>query len=267
MWDRTQLPQSWHTWSDQPSVPAISTFLFWHGTWLTQEPPPRFWLSCTFAAICVFISTCFCPTFSFFGSFRIVWHLFSEMTRASFRWDLFQQGFGHVLDFRYSSKVFRCEPQDGPFMIKEWSGFAFKGFRSFWITEMIQSFSSVCVWNVWIDDKLQKLPNAGGQCTTDRHCPTKTLSVYGDMEPDQLHVLAIIFICCCGTWQTREPFCRAFYLLISIICRFPLFGLFPVRFSQSEIFVVYFLHYLDLRVRTSVQHSVTRAWTIVGNFQ
>ena len=32
--------------------------------------------------------------------------------------------------------------------------------------------------------------NLGGQCTTDRHCPTKTLSARGDMESDQLHVPA-----------------------------------------------------------------------------
>ena len=30
----------------------------------------------------------------------------------------------------------------------------------------------------------------GGQCMTDRHCPTKTLSVRGDTESDQLHVPA-----------------------------------------------------------------------------
>ena len=33
---------------------------------------------------------------------------------------------------------------------------------------------------------------AGGQCTTDSHCPTKTLSVRGDTEPDQLCVPASV---------------------------------------------------------------------------
>ena len=39
---------------------------------------------------------------------------------------------------------------------------------------------------------------AGGQCTTDSDCPTKTLSVRGGMESDQLHVRAIIFMYCMG---------------------------------------------------------------------
>ena len=34
---------------------------------------------------------------------------------------------------------------------------------------------------------------AGGQCTTDRHCPTKTLSVRGDTWPDQPCVPANFF--------------------------------------------------------------------------
>ena len=34
--------------------------------------------------------------------------------------------------------------------------------------------------------------HAGGQCTTDSHCPTKTLSVRGDTEPDQLCVPALV---------------------------------------------------------------------------
>ena len=38
--------------------------------------------------------------------------------------------------------------------------------------------------------QLTQLILAGGQCTTDRHCPTKTLSARGDMESDQLHVPA-----------------------------------------------------------------------------
>ena len=39
-------------------------------------------------------------------------------------------------------------------------------------------------------------------------CPMKTLSARGDMESDQLHLPATIFICCYGTWLTREPPCR-----------------------------------------------------------
>ena len=46
--------------------------------------------------------------------------------------------------------------------------------------------------------------HAGGQCTTDRHCPTKTLSVRGDTEPDQLCVPASIFHF--SEWQV--PACR-----------------------------------------------------------
>ena len=44
---------------------------------------------------------------------------------------------------------------------------------------------------------------AGGQCTTDRHCPTKTLSVRGDTEPDQLCVPASIFHF--SAWQPAKP--------------------------------------------------------------
>ena len=65
--------------------------------------------------------------------------------------------------------------------------------------------------------------NAGGQCTTDRHCPTKTLSARGDMGSDQLHVPAINFICRHGLWLTQEP-----------LCRFLLFGVFHARIPQSE---------------------------------
>ena len=39
-------------------------------------------------------------------------------------------------------------------------------------------------------------------CTTDRHCPTKTLSAPGDMESDQLHVPAILFHC---EWHAAKP--------------------------------------------------------------
>ena len=45
--------------------------------------------------------------------------------------------------------------------------------------------------------------HAGGQCTTDRHCPTKTLSVRGDTEPDQLCVPASIFHF--SEWQPAKP--------------------------------------------------------------
>ena len=44
---------------------------------------------------------------------------------------------------------------------------------------------------------------AGGQCTTDRHCSTKTLSVRGDTEPDQLCVPAIFH--CDGTGLSQVP--------------------------------------------------------------
>ena len=55
----------------------------------------------------------------------------------------------------------------------------------------------VCdVWDVCVCETSEEMKNfqsistAGGQCTTDSHCPTKTLSVRGDMESDQLHVPA-----------------------------------------------------------------------------
>ena len=51
----------------------------------------------------------------------------------------------------------------------------------------------VCVRNIWTDVKLLLLTQlilAWGQCTTDKHCTTKTLSARGDMESDQLHVPA-----------------------------------------------------------------------------
>ena len=64
----------------------------------------------------------------------------------------------------------------------------------------------VCVWTICTDVKLPLFESwlffaffrfgiilAGGQCTTDRHCPTKTLSVRGDTEPDQLCVPASFF--------------------------------------------------------------------------
>ena len=50
--------------------------------------------------------------------------------------------------------------------------------------------------------------HAGGQCTTDRHCPTKTLSVRGDTEPDQLCVHASIFISLNGNRLSQVPACR-----------------------------------------------------------
>ena len=47
---------------------------------------------------------------------------------------------------------------------------------------------------------------AGGQCTTDRRCPTKTLSVRGDTEPDQLCVPASFFsISLNGNRLSLEP--------------------------------------------------------------
>ena len=44
---------------------------------------------------------------------------------------------------------------------------------------------------------------AGGQCTTDRHCPTKTVSVRGDTGPDQLCVPASNFIF--SRWALANP--------------------------------------------------------------
>ena len=78
--------------------------------------------------------------------------------------------------------------------------------------------SSVCVWSICTDVKLLSgtlvhffvmvhdflvLFHAGGQCTTDRHCPTKTLSVRGDTEPDQLCVPASIYHF--SEWQPAKP--------------------------------------------------------------
>ena len=58
------------------------------------------------------------------------------------------------------------------------------------------------------------------QCTIERHCPKKTLSARGDLESDQLQVLAtsfhLHFNFCYGTWLARTtlsifainfPFC------------------------------------------------------------
>ena len=54
---------------------------------------------------------------------------------------------------------------------------------------------------------------AGGQCTTDRHCPTKTLSVRGDTEPDQLCVPASFFsISLNGNRLSLEPAWRQFWI-------------------------------------------------------
>ena len=44
---------------------------------------------------------------------------------------------------------------------------------------------------------------AGGQCTTVRHCPTKTVSVRGDTGPDQLCVPASNFIF--SRWALANP--------------------------------------------------------------
>ena len=83
---------------------------------------------------------------------------------------------------------------------------------------------------------------AGGQCTTDRHCPTKTLSVRGDTEPDQLCVPASIFHF--SEWQPAKPstgmsFGFQFLLWIMLHLNLPQnFGVnrfqSTVRFSQSE---------------------------------
>ena len=102
--------------------------------------------------------------------------------------------------------------------------------------------SVVCVWNIWIDVKLlpvdvhvfhefspfkefhtaddhvyttvsSSIFTAGGQCTTDRHCPTKTLSVRGDTEPDQLCVPASFFrISLNGNRLSLEPAWRQFWI-------------------------------------------------------
>ena len=58
--------------------------------------------------------------------------------------------------------------------------------------------------------------NLEGQCATDRHCPTKTLSARGDMESDQLHVPANHCIYCTETGKrlSQEPQ-QAFILAIS----------------------------------------------------
>ena len=108
-------------------------------------------------------------------------------------------------------------------------------------------YTCMCVWNIWIDVKLlhvlwpgsqtiqpnhfsfslgnsftARLPNnlinsvqffAGGQCTTDGHCPMKTLSVRGDMENliKSTYLLSFSFTAHCmghGTWLTQEPPCR-----------------------------------------------------------
>ena len=84
---------------------------------------------------------------------------------------------------------------------------------------------------------------AGGQCTTDRHCPTKTLSVRGDTEPDQLCVPASIFHF--SEWQPAKPstgmsFGFQFPLWIMLHLNLPQnFGVnrfqSTVRFSQSEL--------------------------------
>ena len=52
---------------------------------------------------------------------------------------------------------------------------------------------------------------AGGQCTTDRHCPTKAPSARGDMESAQLHVPASQFVFTThGTRPSPEPHNRFF---------------------------------------------------------
>ena len=63
----------------------------------------------------------------------------------------------------------------------------------------------------------------GGQCTTDRHCPTKTLSARGDLEFDQLHVPAnhLIHFTGNGKRPSQEP--QAWILFFA-------------RLLQSEIF-------------------------------
>ena len=48
---------------------------------------------------------------------------------------------------------------------------------------------------------------AGGQCMPDSHCPTKTLSVHGDIWPDQPDVPATV---CMEKCQVR--FCKSNYL-------------------------------------------------------
>ena len=53
---------------------------------------------------------------------------------------------------------------------------------------LFQSSWSLCFFKPLCHFNLSFI--AGGKCTTDSHCPTKTLSVRGDTEPDQLCVPA-----------------------------------------------------------------------------
>ena len=55
------------------------------------------------------------------------------------------------------------------------------------------------------------IKSAGGQCMPDSHCPTKTLSVHGEIWPDQPDVLAICFLC--GKGLSQEPQFRVIRLL------------------------------------------------------
>ena len=89
-----------------------------------------------------------------------------------------------------------------------------------------------------------QIVQAGGQCTTDRHCPTKTLSARGDMESDQLHVPAIFHLPFSedGNRLSQEPAWRfnLFSGTVSAICiLFSLFGTYFISIdnfcTQSEL--------------------------------
>ena len=62
-------------------------------------------------------------------------------------------------------------------------------------------FVCVCVCNPVIQGSQSfTCLHAGGQCMPDSHCPTKTLSVHGDIWPDQPDVPATIL---------RNPTCQS----------------------------------------------------------
>ena len=61
----------------------------------------------------------------------------------------------------------------------------------------------VCVCETFVPKRIK----AGGQCMPDSHCPTKTLSVHGDIWPDQPDVPATV---CMERRQVR--FCKSNYL-------------------------------------------------------
>ena len=78
---------------------------------------------------------------------------------------------------------------------------------------------------------------AGGKCTTDSHCPTKTLSVRGDTEPDQLCVPASFSHS--HPWPPAKPRTGMSIFQTVFSMQTQTFGLpldvtsMPVQFSQS----------------------------------